>query len=218
MAMKTKPRPGFVIFLAACALAIALPALAYQHTMSSTDIRNAYLLGNRKDSITESFFVPYEHALPAPRSGPFVATIGVVTPYSQIVRLGQGALNSDVQEVEQQFASKKIPFLVRVGVNLTDTYPVPPPSGLPAFAVELPNFQKDFKIEFVQGDKKIDAEDTRVYLLYSDTMSNVYQISGAIIEMQYDNEMIEPYDDATIKVQTPDNQDVETTFDLARLK
>jgi hypothetical protein len=95
---------------------------------------------------------------------------------------------------------------------------VPPPSGLPAFAVELPNFQKDFKIEFVQGDKKIDAEDTRVYLLYSDTMSNVYQISGAIIEMQYDNELIEPYDDATIKVQTPDNQDIETTFALARLK
>jgi hypothetical protein len=195
MAMKTKPRPGFVIFLAASALAIALPALAYQHTMSSTDIRNAYLLGNRKDSITESFFAPYEHALPAPRSGPFVATIGVVTPYSQIVRLGEGALNSDVQEVEQQFANKKIPFLVRVGVNLTDTYPVPPPSGLPVFAVEL-----------------------RVYLLYSDTMSNVYQISGAIIEMQYDNELIEPYDDATIKVQTPDNQDIETTFDLARLK
>jgi hypothetical protein len=49
-------------------------------------------------------------------------------------------------------------------------------------------------------------------------MSNVYQISGAIIEMQYNNEMIEPYDDATIKVQTPDNQDIETTFDLARLK
>src|ERR1700727_1260975 len=167
MAMKTKPRPGFVIFLlAASALAIALPALAYQHTMSSTDIRNAYLLGNRKDSITESFFVPYEHALPAPRTGPFVATIGVVTPYSQIVRMGEGALNSDVQEVEQQFANKKI-----------------------------------------------NAEDTRVYLLYSDTMSNVYQISGAIIEMQYDNELIEPYDDATIKVQTPDNQDVETTFD-----
>jgi len=107
--MKTKPRPGFVIFLATSALAIALPALAYQHTMSSTDIRNAYLLGNRKDSITESFFAPYEHALPAPRSGPFVATIGVVTPYSQIVRLGEGALNSDVQEVEQQFANKKIP-------------------------------------------------------------------------------------------------------------
>ena len=55
--MKTKPRPGFVIFLAASALAIALPALAYQHTMSSTDIRNAYLLGNRKDSITESFLL-----------------------------------------------------------------------------------------------------------------------------------------------------------------
>jgi hypothetical protein len=163
MAMKTKPRPGFVIFIAASALAIAFPALAYQHSMSSTDIRNAYLLGNRKDSITEN-------------------------------------------------------FLVRVGVNLTATYPVPPPSGLPAFAVELPNFQKDFKIEFVQGDKKINVEDTRVYLLYSDTMSNVYQISGAIIEMQYDNEMIEPYDDATIKVQTPDNQDIETTFDLARLK
>jgi hypothetical protein len=218
--MKTKPRPGFAFVLAVIAvvLVVALPAVAYQYPLSSTDIRNAYLLGARKDSLTAQFFAPYEHTLPMPSSGPFVSGIGIVTPYRQIVELGQGELNSDVQDAEQRFATTRAPFVVRVAVNCTATYPDPHPSGLPAFAVQLPNFQKDFKIKFLQKSKEVQPEDTRIYLLYADAMGDIGQISGAIIELHYNNEQIDPYEDLTISVDTPDHQDIETTFDLSRLK
>ena len=81
----------------------------------------------------------------------------------------------------------------------------------------MPNFERDFQIRLVQGKKEIPAESTEVSLLYSDAVSNLDQISGAIIELRYDTDKIDSYDGATVKVHTPDDQDVETTFDLGHL-
>ena len=85
--------------------------------------------------------------------------------------------------------------------------------GLP-----LPNFERDFEIQLIQDHKKIPARSSQVYLLYSDAIANTYQISGAIIELRYDTESIDPYDEATITVHTPDDQHVETSFDLGQLR
>lgn len=63
------------------------------------------------------FFARYKHFLPAPET----------TPYGQIVELGEAALNTDIQGAEEEWVGKTFPFIVRVGVNLTDTYPGPPP-------------------------------------------------------------------------------------------
>ncbi|HXN18643.1 MAG TPA: hypothetical protein VN875_09955 [Candidatus Binatus sp.] len=58
---------------------------------------------------------------------------------------------------------------------------------------------------------------TEVSLLYSDAVANLDQMSGAIIELRYDTEKIDSYDDATVGVHTPDEQDLETAFDLWHL-
>src|SRR5579863_3410818 len=99
-------------------LLLALPALAYQYPLSTTDIRSAYLLGNRNDDVTTDFLAQYKHKLPMPDSGPHVATISVETPYTQVVASGKLALNPDVQQAEQDFAEKRFPFFLRVGVDL----------------------------------------------------------------------------------------------------
>ena len=153
-----------------------------------------------------------------PESGPHVATISVETPYTQVVAFGELALNPDVQQAEQDFAEKRFPFFLRVGVDLTDTYPGPPPWDPTAPGLPLPNFERDFEIQLVQHDKVIESESTQVYLLTSDAVSNIYQISGAIIELRFDADKIDPDDEATVRVHTPDDQDVETTFDLGHLK
>jgi hypothetical protein len=44
------------------------------------------------------------------------------------------------------------------------------------------------------------------------------QITGAVLELSYNNGDIDPSEDLIIKVLTPDDQDVETTFDLNSLK
>jgi hypothetical protein len=207
-----------MITVLATAIVMALPALAYQYPLSSTEIRSAYMLGNRKDSVTTDFLAKYKRDLSMPDSGPHVATVSVETPYTQVVALGESALNPDVQGAEQELAEKQFPFILRVGVDLTDTYPGPPPWDPTAAGLPVPDFERDFDIQLVQNNKLIQSKSTQVYLLYSDAVANIYQISGAIIELRFAADTIDPYDEVTVKVHTPDDQNVETTFDLGHLK
>jgi hypothetical protein len=213
-----KPTRRFGLSVLLVLAAIVLPAFAFEYPLSSTSVRAAYMLGSRNDDITTEFLARYKHSLPIPKSGPHVAVISVETPYTQIVELGQTAINKDIQGAEREFAGKDFPFIARVGVDLTDTYPGPPPWNPTAPGVPMPDFQRDFQIQLVQGKKEISVQSTQVYLLYSDTISNIYQISGAIIELRYDMDKIDSYDDVDVKVHTPDGQEVETTFALGHLR
>jgi hypothetical protein len=214
--MITRPGLGLSMFLVV--LLFVLPAFAFDDPLTSTTIRDAYMLGNRKDFKTAEFFARYKHVLPAPETEPHVAAISVETPYGQIVELGEAALNTDIQGAEEEWTGKTFPFIVRVGVDLTDTYPGPPPWNPRVPGLPLPNFERDFEIQLVQNEKKIPARSSQVYLLYSDGVANTYQISGAIIELRYDTKSVDPYSEATITVHTPDDQHVETSFDLGQLR
>jgi hypothetical protein len=219
--MKPAARSGLVVLFGifVVVLTIALPALAYQYPLSSSDIRNAYLLGYAKDLNTTNFFAPYAQQFPMPESGPHIATITLKTPYSQMVELGQSALNADAQGAEEEYATRKLPFLVQVGVDLAPTHPGPSPSdSIAAPGVPLPDFQRDYPACLVQDGQEIAVQSTQVYLLYSDTYVNTYSVSGAIIEFRYDPEKIDPDDEVTFEVHTPDDQHVEATFDLGRLR
>src|ERR1700679_411854 len=105
--MKPAARSGVVVvFLTfVIVLLIALPALAYQYPLSSSDIRNAYLLGYAKDQNTTSVLAQYVSQSPMPDWGRHVATIALKTPYAQVVELGQSAVNADVQGAEQELAN-----------------------------------------------------------------------------------------------------------------
>jgi len=84
-------RPGFGLSIFLAVLLIGTPTLAFDDPLTSTSIRDAYMLGNRKDFKTAEFFARYKHFLPAPETGPHVAAISVETPYGQIVELGRGS-------------------------------------------------------------------------------------------------------------------------------
>jgi hypothetical protein len=217
--MNPAARSGPVVLLALfiVVLLIAFPALAYQYPLSSSDIRNAYLLGYAKDQNTTSFFAQYVTQLPMPETGPHVATIALKTPYAQVVELGQSAVNADVQGAEEELANTKFPLLVSVGIDLTPTYPNPPITN-PASGSPVPDFQQDFNIQLFQDGAKIDAQSTRVNLLYSEGVGNTYEVSGAIIVLRYDPEKVNPDDEVTVKVHTPDDQHVKATFDLGHLR
>jgi hypothetical protein len=63
--MKTKTRFGFSAFL--LALAIALPAFAYEYPLSSDAIREAYFLGSGQKGKDASFYAQYSQSRGAPR-------------------------------------------------------------------------------------------------------------------------------------------------------
>ncbi len=219
--MKPAARSGSAVLLGifVALMLIACPALAYQYPLSSSDIRNAYLLGYAKDLNTANFFAPYVRQFPILESGPYIATITLETPYCQLVELGQAALNADVQGAEEEYASRKLPVLVQVEVvDLIPPYPGAPSSDSATQGVPLPDFQRDFPARLVQDGQEIAIASTQVYLLYSDSSVNSYGVSGAIIEYRYDPEKIGPDDAATFEMHTPDGQDIETTFDLGRLR
>jgi hypothetical protein len=218
--MKPAARSGLAILLGTIVLVslIALPALALQYPLSSSDIRNAYLLGYAKDLNTTNFFAPYLHEFPMPETGVHVAKITLKTPYGQLVELGQSVFNADVQGAEEEYATRKLPLLVQVGVDLTPTYPDPDTWNSSAPGFPVPDFLRDFPVQLFQGNKKIDEQSTQVYLLYSEGGYNSYVVSGAIIEYRYDPGKIDPDDELTIEVQTPDDQEIETTFDLGHLR
>jgi hypothetical protein len=217
--MKPAARSGVVVLFLTfvIVLLIALPALAYQYPLSSSDIRNAYLLGYAKDQNTTSFFAQYVTQLPMPETGPHVATIALKTPYAQVVELGQSAVNADVQGAEEELANTKFPLLVSVGIDLTPTYPDPPITN-PASGSPVPDFEQDFSIELFQDGAKIDAQSTRVNLLYSEGVGNTYEVSGAIIVLRFDPEKVNPDNEVIVKVHTPDDQHVKATFDLGHLR
>jgi len=217
--MKPAARSGVVVLFLTfvIVLLIELPALAYQYPLSSSDIRNAYLLGYAKDQNTTSFFAQYVTQLPMPETGPHVATIALKTPYAQVVELGQSAVNADVQGAEEELANTKFPLLVSVGIDLTPTYPDPPITN-PASGSPVPDFEQDFSIELFQDGAKIDAQSTRVNLLYSEGVGNTYEVSGAIIVLRFDPEKVNPDNEVIVKVHTPDDQHVKATFDLGHLR
>lgn len=152
-----------------------------------------------------------------PETGPHVATVALKTPYAQVVELGQSAVNSDVQGAEQELASRKFSLLVSVGIDLTPTYPNPPITN-PGSGAPVPDFAQDFSIELFQDGAKIKAQSTRVNLLYSEGVGNTYEVSGAIIVLRFDPEKVNPDDEVTVKVHTPDDQHVKATFDLGHLR
>src|ERR1700722_8340617 len=137
-------RPGFGLSIFLVVLLIGTPTLAFDDPLTSTSIRDAYMLGNRKDFKTAEFFARYKHFLPAPETVPHVAAISVETPYGQIVGLGEEVLNTDIKGAEEERVGKTFPFIVRVVFDLTDTYPCAPPWNPGASGKPVPNFERDF--------------------------------------------------------------------------
>ena len=201
------------------ALAVTAPASAFEYPLSGTAIREAFLTGNANNDRTTEFFLKYAHSLPAPETGPHVAIISLRTPYEQVVERGASVTDYHAQEAEQEFLGKPLPFFVRVQIDFTPTYPIypaPGPDGANSLLQPLPNLERDFKIEVIQ-DKKISPRSTNTYLVYSDESYNIFGTSGVVIEQEYDPEQINS-SEITVKVRTPDGQDVETTFDLDQLQ
>jgi hypothetical protein len=216
MAIKRYSGLACVLITVALVLVVVLPALAYRYPLSSSDVREAYLLGVRGDSVTADFFAKYRHDLRQSRTGPWVSDVIIETPYGQVVDLGQSDRNPDTQQAEIDLPKRSFPFIVRVGINFTDTYPSRP-TDPPAARPTIPNFEKDFKVQISQKGKKIQSTSLKTILLDSGDYGNG-QVTGAELQLTYDSGTVDPSEDLIIKVLTPDDQDVETTFDLSSLK
>jgi hypothetical protein len=210
------------ISAAAAALLIALPALAYQYPLSTTDIRDAYFMGARNDEMTAAFFGDYSKRLPAPQSGPDVDQITIDTPYTQIVQRSMGAVNYNSVEAVEEFEGKPMTFRVFVRFYFTDTYkpaPLQHADGISLTPLAYPDFWNDFKVRLVQ-DKEIPPKSVRgapIYPMLTDVDGPPPLPIGGTIEVDYDPAKIDTAD-ATVEVIKPDGQDIQVPFPLSQLR
>jgi hypothetical protein len=101
----------------AVALLLTPSAFAFELPLSSEAVREAYFLGQRHDEKTAKFLDTYRQHLPAPKCGPHVATVELVTPYAEVVDLSrQHGLSYSAQQAEQEYRRRS--NSVRIGVHV----------------------------------------------------------------------------------------------------
>lgn len=205
------PRIRLVFPVALAAIFAAQPALAFDYPLSPEAIREGYFLGRQNSDRRQTFLQQYKHNLPVPETGPQVGLIQVETPFTFIAdKVASANSNYHAQEAEQEFLGKPGHFRVHVEIYFTATYP-----GANDTAASLGKFWEDFTVHLKQ---KAEIPALRVFgqPIYSDQTISGYM--GAMIDVDYNVKKIDPGAAATIEVDTPDGQQVKTTFDLARLR
>lgn len=193
---------GVIRLLALIAIA-SFPVSAYQESLSSESIRQAYFLGQRKDDATTSFLARYYHYFSLPKTGPYISCVQVLTPYAQIV-LGaeSGEIRGSAMEAERHYRTHPRLFLVRVRVYSTPTFPSAPKGE---------QFWEKLSILVAQGESLKPGKTN--YLSLPRGRGPAY----TDVELSFDAVLIKSAP-ITVEVSTPDGQRIEANFDLDKLK
>jgi hypothetical protein len=194
------------------ALMIAQPALAYNYPLSSEAIREAYFLAKENPDKRQAFFEAYRHNLPVPKTGADVALIEVETPFACLVEaIARTPMTYHAPDAQQDYLGKLGQFRVHAEIYFTATYPKATDT-----AASLGEFWRDFQVHLKQ-----DAE-IQPLSVHGKPIHNHHTIGGgyvgAIIDGDYDVAKIDSGAPTTIEVDTPDGQQVETTFLLNTLR
>lgn len=200
--------------------AVALAGFPYEREISSNAAREAYFIGNRRDSSTEKFLAQYIKRLPVPKSGPHIAEIEVRTPFQQLVRRAQQDINYSAQSAQQDAQNAKARLIVRVLIRLTPTYPAHSPTTLPPIdPVYLRDdyFFSEFRVKAYQPQeiKPLDARGTPTYLPGQTVGYN--SLTGAELTYEYDAQRIGS-GPLRIEVTGPGGTRTSVTFDLNALR
>ena len=126
---------------------LAAPAFAgYEYPVQSTEIRNAFFLGQRADNTPGEFLSKYMQRIPQQDTGQYSITeIGVLTPYAQIVQRGAKDTPGDSEvQVETDLRAHPLPFVVQVTVVHDSIY-----TGDAGLIIPQ-GPQRDFSIELKQ--------------------------------------------------------------------
>jgi hypothetical protein len=209
-------------FLAAVLMSPA--SLAFNSPLSGEAIREAYFLGQRRDESTARFLAKYKLALAVPKTGPYVASVELLTPFARaVLRSSQQTVGYSAQQAEQEYREKEESVAIRIEVLLTQSYgplfayPTGPRSGSPVgFTLRSGDFWKDIEVQVMVDDKVVKPARVSGVPNY---MCGEYGcgLTGATIGMEFPVAAFNS-NTATVRVSPPMGPEVVADFDLTALR
>jgi len=214
---------------ASCILAalVALPpqSLAFDTPLSDTAVREAYFVGQRHDESLGKFLNRYAKHLPPPKSGPYVSSVAIFTPYARVVlETSQRIGNYSAQQAQIDHRDRKETVLCIIEIQLTETYPafIPDParssSSSPINFIPRPyDFWTDFQVHFLDGDDELRPFTSSGRPNYSCSENGGCILTGATIQFEfYANSF--PTTEAAVQIDPPEGDQVVLNFDMASVR
>ena len=220
---RSSARPIATVFVAL--IFSAPPSLAFDTPLSDQAVREAYFLGQRHDDSMATLLNKYTKFLPAPKTGPHVASVTFFTPFALLVQ--QSSQHTSGYSAQQAALDHRDqPEFVRIIVQIqfTDSYsayiirPTGSRSGSSAGFVPRPyDFWKDF-------DVQVSSKDQDLRPFSSSGQPNVLcsyeggcELTGATLQFDFNAEDF-PSGSAVIDVIPPEGDRLSVDFDLGHLR
>ncbi len=201
------------------------PSCAFDTPLSDQAVREAYFLGQRRDETMATLLNKYTKFLPAPKTGPDIASVTVFTPFALLVQQSsQRTSGYSAQQAALDHRDQGEFVRIIVQIQLTASYPsfiVRPTgtrSGSPSGFVPRPyDFWKDFDVQVSSDDKKFRpfSSSGQPNVLCSD--EGVCELTGATLQFDFYAEDFAS-GSAVIDVDPPEGDPVSIDFDLDHLR
>jgi len=197
----------------------------FESPLTEKTIREAYFLGQHHDASTQSALKPYIHNLPAPKSGPHIAEIRLLTPYAQVIDNSNAqSAGYSAQQAAADYHAHADTIVIRFHVKFTPTYGQIESSrdyaGAAArkgLALRPEDFWQSFKVGLSQKDQWLEPLSHEGEPIYVRNAEGGSSLDGAYIWLTFDAHEASS-DPVDAEIFTPDGQHVTTTFDLSSLR
>ena len=216
--MKLPPKRNLAVLVPI--LLISAQCFAFELPLSDQTIREAYFIGQHHDASTKSALEPYVHHLAAPKTGPYISEIRLLTPYAQVIDVSNSQSSGySAQQATADYHARTDTILVRVRIEFSATYGLLEAGhDTKTFASEKgikirqEDFWKAFRVGLSQKDDWVDPLSLDGEATYSDN-----GMDGALLWLVCDAHDLAS-ESASVEVFTPDGQHIVTTFDLSTLR
>jgi hypothetical protein len=199
-------------------------SFAFDTPLSDQAVREAYFLGQRGDETMATFLNKYTKLLKAPKTGPDIASVTVLTPFALLVQQSsQHTSGYSAQQAALDHRDQGEFVRIIVQIQLTDSYgpfivrPTGSRSGSPKGFVPRPyDFWKDFDVQVFSKDQKLEPfSSSGQPLLLCD--EGGCTLTGATLQFDFSAEDF-PSGSANIDVNPPEGDPLSVDFDLDHLR
>lgn len=209
--------------LLSSALLLCTPAMAFDTPLSDQAVREAYFLGQRRDESMYAFLNKYTKLLPAPKTGPQIASITFFTPFALLVQYSSRQSDYSAQRAAIDHKGHDEIVEIQVEIQFTQSYGAiittltHSRSGSPS-GVQLrsPEFWRGFKYRIFDGDEEITTEDISGEPQYQCSEGGC-SLTGAIVHIQFPATAFKA-DSADVEVTPREGDPVSVDFDLSSLR